>query len=1199
MKFYSKLITYILLSILVISNMSFAKETNSTEVLKNLTVEYAKTPLGVDTKVPRFGWQSESSKRNFTQVAYQIIVKNPVKKTVWDSGKIYSDISNNIDYSGEELKPTVKYDWSVKIWNNKGDFYTSDSWFETSFLSPSISAWDGAKWIGGNNEDLVLCSQYLPIYKLSYNVKLDKESKTTKAGFIFGANDPRLMDKNKNINNSENKINDSYIKLEIDISKVDGSEKGLATLNLYRVGYVPADKKDIPLLSYHLPLTVINNNNKYDVHSVYLESNFGSIDIKIDGTKYEIPKEASPSPFINKSVNINPMGFGSDYIAFPMLGEIGFAVEAGQKASFSGITVSNYRSPSNVLFSEKIDESYNGIFSKKLNNSLQIKENSLVIGGDKNGNFVVADPSKNAMPMLKTEFNSNKKVSKARLYITARGVYEAYINGQRVGDDYFNPGLTQYDKNQMYQTYDITTMIKSGDNAIGIMLGEGWWSGNATFIGKAWNYFGDRQSVLAKLVVTYEDGTSKVIISNPSDWKYYNDGPIKYGSFFQGEVYDATKESAIKDWTTSAYDDKNWKKAVEVSVDGTTNKKGEIFNYGPMKLMEWMDFQDFNKTNFLSQVNDSVKVVKELTAKSVKEVRPGVFIYDMGQNMVGIPKINIANGEAGKKITIRYAEVVYPNLPEYSKNVGMVMLENLRGAMVQDTYILKGGIETIEPRFTYHGYRYLEITGINKALPVESVKGKVLSSVKEITSSYETSNTKVNKLWENITWSTRSNFLSIPTDCPQRNERMGWSGDISVFSRTATYLTDSSQFLRRHLMAMRDTQNDEGRFDDVAPIGGGFGGILWGSAGITVAWEAYEQYGDKTMLKEHYDSMVKYIDYLAKTGATTAGFLGDWLSPEGSQMGPNEQNFLIWDAYYAYDLELMSKIAKQLGKNGDSNKYIKMCEEQKSLFNKKYINPNTKKTVEANTGKLIDTQASYSIPLALGVIKDEYKADFSKNLSNSISRKNKDASGVERPEYSLMTGFIGTTWINKALSDNGYMDIAYKLLQQNSYPSWLYSVDQGSTTIWERLNSYTTDKGFDGNNSMNSFNHYSFGAIGAWMYNYSLGIERDENSPGFKHFILQPNVDPTGNMTYAKGHYDSIYGRIESSWSIKNDNLIYTATVPANTSATLYLPVSDLKSIKENGKKVVDTDYIKFIKYEAGKAVYEVKSGKYSFESKL
>lgn len=1183
------------MSSLILACLSGAVNVNAATNIQNLTVEYAKNPIGIDTLHPRFAWQMDSDLQDIRQNSFQIRVKDSQGRIVWDSGKVDSEASLGIEFPKDNLQPAEQYQWTLTVWDNKGKVHSELATFETSFLDSTLDSWSGAKWIGVASKDLPLVSHYLPVFNISYTLQLDRASHAKRAGMIFGANDPRLLDKNKNIYNLENKKNGSYVEIELDTSAVDGSSDGLAKLNVYRVGYSPEDRSDKPLFSYPIPIDVINADNQYQPHSFKLTSVFGSIDIHVDGEKYEIPKEPSQSPFVIKSVNINPLGQGSDFIAFPMLADIGFKVGKGQKVSVSEFTVSNYRAPANILLSEQFKDNYQGVFKSRLGEQVAIKNKQLTLDATADDLFVVANPSQNSLPLLRREFTASKPVKSARLYVTARGIYEAHVNGQSVSKDYFNPGLTQYDKSQTYQTFDITNAIHKGKNAIGIALGEGWWSGNQTFIGKAWNYFGDTPSVLSKIVVTYQDGSKETVVSEPEKWKTFSQGPRVYGSLFQGEIYDATKEAQIAGWTSPNFDDAHWHQSTEVKTEGTTYPDSEDFYYGSFKLMGWSKFDDFNKTKMASQFNDSVQVSAEISALSVKEVRPGVFVYDLGQNIAGVPQIVINDGQAGQKLTLRYSEVTYPDMPEYKDNAGMLMLENIRGAHAQDEYVLKGGRNVISPKFTYHGFRYLEITGLDKAIPVGQVKGLALSSVHALDSYFNSSNAKVNKLWENITWSLRSNFVSIPTDCPQRNERMGWSGDLSVFAPTATYLSNQPLFLRRHMLAMRDTQSSEGRFDDVAPIGGGFGGLLWGSAGITTAWESYQQYNDLALLESHFNAMSKYIDYLAKTTPEKAGFLGDWLSPEGTQMGGNEANYLIWDAYYAYDLKLMMKMAKALHKPELAEQYNAMYQQQKTKFNMTYIDPMSKKTIGANDRKLIDSQASYAIPLGLDVVDDKYRAAFAKNFFDHLANPVKDDQGVERPAYSLMTGFIGTAWISKALVDAGYPDAAYKMLQQESYPSWLYSVDQGATTIWERSNSYTKEAGFGGNNSMNSFNHYSFGAVGAWLYNYSLGIQRDEHSPGFKHFILSPQPDKTGKMTYAKGYYDSMYGRIESGWQLKGTTLHYHTVIPANTSATVYLPSSADSKVTVNGNKLSEDGYT----YKSGKVSVEVGSGVYDFVTEL
>ncbi len=827
------------------------------------------------------------------------------------------------------------------------------------------------------------------------------------------------MDSNKNIYHIANLKDESYVKVEVDMSNA------LAVLNVCRVGYHNDDRADKPLVAFSIQSNVINKSNATAKHTVTLYSNLGFTAFYVDGNKVG-------------EFNLNPLGRGGDFIAFPVVGDVGFTLLSANDFSEATMDICNFRSPENrittvVMEPEKLKSSGKDIY--------------------------IENPSCNSMPMLRTVFTAEKKeIKKARLYTTARGIYEIYINGQRADNDYFNPGVTQYNRTHLYQVYDVTDMLNQGKNAIGALLAEGWWSGASTYTGENWNFFGDRQSLLAQLIITYNDGTEQVITTSPETWKYYSDGPIVYGSFFQGEIYDSSKEKYVDGWTTAVYDDSEWKNAMEIPLEGYVCKD----------VVNGDEYQDYN---LIAQYGQTVKAIKTLTAQSVEEVRPGIFVYDMGQNMVGVPEITLSGMESCKVINMRFAEVKYPELPRYAGNEGMIMLENIRAAMAQDKYITSGGSETYSPRFTYHGYRYIEITGIEKALPVENVKGIVLSSIDKLASHYETSNEKVNKLWNNIVWSTYANFLSIPTDCPQRNERLGWAGDISVFSRTSTYLADVSQFLRRYLQAMRDVQRKDGRFADVAPLGVGFGGLLWGSAGITVPWEIYQQYGDEAVLSEHY---------------------------------------------------------------------------------------------------------------AL-------------NLVNTVKRENTGDDGKTYPQYSLMTGFIGTAWISKALSDNGYDDVAYNLLQQTSYPSWLYSVEQGATTIWERLNSYTHVDGFGENNRMNSFNHYSFGAVGAWMYAYSLGIMRDEANPGFKHFILSPRIDPTGKMTFAEGYFDSLYGRIESAWTVIDGKIIYSLTVPANTTASLCIPAKDMESILENGKSIQKAEGILSSEFNDGKAMIELGSGKYEF----
>ncbi len=506
-------------------------------------------------------------------------------------------------------------------------------------------------------------------------------------------------------------------------------------------------------------------------------------------------------------------------------------------------------------------------------------------------------------------------------------------------------------------------------------------------------------------MITYSDGTKDIIASNDRNWKYYNNGPVIYNSLDMGEVYDATKEVAVKNWSTATYDDSKWKQAVTVPLDGTAYREGAVNFMGAKENI------DYDKLSLIGQIGENAGIYKTLTATSMKEVSKGVYVYNMGQNFVGVPKILISHGKAGGKITVRVAEMLYPDLAESGSNVGLLMTENYRAALSQDIYVMNDGEQVFQPRFTSHGFQYIEITGIDEPLPLEAVKGLSISSVRKLTASYETSNEKVNKLWSNLVWSNVDNFLSIPTDCPQRNERMGWSGDISVFSRTATYISNSDQFLRRHMLAMRNVQTAKGKFTDIAPVGGGFGGLLWGSAGITVAWETYLQYNDIVLLKEHYQSMVNYINYLdssidKQTGLCTDRQLGDWLGPQNNQLGAD---FLV-TAYHVFDLGIMLKVAELLGNKTDASRFQKLYNERKEFFNKAFVNAD-KKTMGLIGGgmfgsagvkqewKVADIQTAYAVGLALNAFSDENIPFMVKNLKAAVERKNTGDDDILRPEY--------------------------------------------------------------------------------------------------------------------------------------------------------------------------------------------------------
>lgn len=932
-----------------------------------------------------------------------------------------------------------------------------------------------AKWIGMPDSLLPFQPDRLTVFRINFRLNLDKDASPS---FIYGADDPRLLDRNMNIYNLENTKGSSGIRVEF---ATDDS------LRIYRTGYRQDDSATKPIAIFPIP-GLRRDGTPNDIE---IRSNLGHSDFFVNGQKAGY-------------FGLNPVGNGGDYLSFPALARFGTEIPDNNNASFSDICIRNFREPGNMLFHTA------GPYNRS----------GLINAGTR------------SMPELKADFitDTGKKIKKATITVTARGIYDIEINGKRIADDYFNPAYTQYNKTHTYRETDVTDIIKHGKNTIHAFLGEGWWSGPHTFVGENWNFFGDRQSLIANLSIIYDDDSRQEFATSPDSWMARADGPLKAGSFFQGEVFDATPGSGSG----------RWYPAVEIPLEGTIcNSAGS-----------------WDNISFIQAGNDRILPIDTLIAIGMTEPRPGVFVYDMGQNFAGIPLLTFSGLKPGTEVSMRYGEVLYPDMPQYAANKGMVMTENLRAAMNHDIYKAAGGTETYSPRFTLHGYRYIELTGLGSPLPLDNVKALPLSSISEIKAGFECSDPLINRLWENIKWSTLSNFISIPTDCAQRNERLGWMGDISVYSPTATKIADLDDLLARYIRTIRDCIHPDGRFPDVAPTGFGFGSLLWGSAGITVPLEHYRQYGKTEIIREHYPAMKRYMEYLLEktidpeTGIIVQnrawGDLGDWLSP----VYDRDDKSLLWECYLIHTLDIMRQFADILGDSEGSSYYKEIKDRRTEFFNKTYIDYETGKTIfssfiSGKEGNIVDTQASYALPIAFGINRDRKVIE---NFINTITRKDTADNGTVCPPYSLMTGFIGTAWISKALSEINRTDLAYRLLISKSYPSWLYPVTQGATTIWERLDSYTHDKGFGKNNSMNSFNHYSFGSVADWMLTRSLGIQA---APGLDRnsVTIAPEPDITGHLTYAGGYIDLPAGRVESRWRIDGKRIIYEVTVPEGMNA--------------------------------------------------
>ena len=733
-------------------------------------------------------------------------------------------------------------------------------------------------------------------------------------------------------------------------------------------------------------------------------------------------------------------------------------------------------------------------------------------------------------PHLRRDFNISKSIAHASLYVTAQGHVEMHVNGKRVGNEYFTPGWTDYRKRIYYRSYDVTAMLHQGVTAMGAILGDGWFRGNISILDQ--NQYGDTLRLLSQLHIDYEDGSSQIIASDPS-WKT-SFGPIILSDMFEGETYDARKE--MPGWGRPGFDDTRW-----ATVDTGTPIKALIQAYPGVP----------------------VRPVQEMSTVKLSEPKPKTYVFDLGQNFSGWARLKV-KGAAGDKVHMQFAEMLNPD--------GTVYTANLRSARAADNYILKGGGEEVwEPHFTFHGFRYVEVTGLRKKPAPDTITGVVIQSDSAMTSSFACSNPMLNQLYSNIIWGQRSNYLEVPTDCPQRDERLGWTGDTQVFVRTGTYNQDIGAFFTKWNIDLMDTQNQAGTFGQQAPVFHGHGSPAWADAGVICPWTIYKVYGDVRMVETHYDAMARFIDYCRSKGLCgPGGGFGDWLA-----IGSKTPKELISAAYFGYTTSLMAEIAGVLGKHEDAEKY-------EVLF--KEICTNFQKTFVKADGKITDeSQTSYCLALHFKLLTNEQRKQAAVHLVDRIKAK----------DYHLSVGFVGASILLPTLTEIGRSDLAYRLIQNKTYPSWGYSVEQGATTIWERWNSYTKKDGF-GDVGMNSFNHYAYGACGEWMFRSMLGIDTD--GAGFKQILMKPELGQ--GITWARGHYDSIHGRIRSDWKLDQTAFHWNVTVPPNTTATLHVPAGKLTGITESGRPVEQARGVTFLRMDDKRAVLKVNSGAYRFVSK-
>jgi alpha-L-rhamnosidase len=766
----------------------------------------------------------------------------------------------------------------------------------------------------------------------------------------------------------------------------------------------------------------------------------------------------------------------------------------------------------------------------------------------------------NPCPFVRKEFNLKGNIKEAKIFVTSHGLYLLHLNGNNVSDQFFAPGWTSYNKRLQYQEYDITDQVVPGANAIGAILGDGWYRGFLAWQGKK-NFYGDKLALLMQIRVTYKDGSEETIITDDS-WKA-STGPIIKSEIYAGENFDARLDK--KGWDKSGYNDSQWHNVI---------------------------VKNFDRNILVASDGAQVRITK--TLKPVKKfITPkGEMVFDLGQNMVGWVRFRL-KGAAGTKITLNHAEVL--------DKEGNFYTDNLRAAKAEDQYIFKGeGVETYEPHFTFHGFRYIRVKDYSGEITVNDIEGRVIHSDMTPAGDFECSDPLVNRLQRNIQWGLRGNFLDIPSDCPQRDERLGWTGDAQVFAPTACFNVDAAGFYTKWMKDMAADQRSNGSVPWVVPMivegGGGtgwsdgYGATGWADAATVIPWTVYQAYGDKRILENQYPSMKAWVDYMRKEAGdrylfNTGFHFGDWLAfaeyysyfynaPDYGYAGAYTEKDLIATAYFYYSAGILQKTSLLLGKDQEATDLAQLRIKIKDAFQKEFV---------TSTGRLTSgTQTAYTLALAFGIMPDDMRKTAAKRLADDVNHFG-----------HLTTGFLGTPLLCQALSDNGYPDIAYKLLFNKRYPSWLYSVTMGATTIWERWDGIKPDSTFQ-DVGMNSFNHYAYGAVGNWLYTRVAGIETDPESPGYKKIIIHPYL--TKELTYAKAEYHSVYGEIVSHWQYENGKLKLRVVIPANTTARIDIPSEDKALVFEGVTPVTLHQTVKFLEAKDGRVSVMAGSGEYNFE---
>jgi alpha-L-rhamnosidase len=1073
-----------------------------------LRVDDLKTPLGIDDPSPRFSWQLKDRARGALQSAYEILVATKAgplregKANVWDSGRVESGGSLNVRYAGTALKPSTRYFWQVKVWDAAGNPYSASEigWWETGLMSQD--AWR-ASWIGFETaeEDAV---RHAPAQWIA----------SPDAQTVAGEKAPEQ---------------------HFAYRQTLALAKPVRRAALYATGQdaVAAWVNGAKVLAADpLPAWKQMPWKKFVRADVTGKLNAGANTIAIEAIHYVV----------------NPNGMqGAE--APPTIATLVVEYVDGSTAAFA--TATNWKTAVHAA---------EGWHQKGFDDS-----------GWKNAVVWTPAPGPMSAPMgqpwipdsvkaLRHGFEVSKPVKSARLYATALGAYEMFLNGKRVGDDVLAPGWTDYRQRVKYQTYDVTELVSNGKNALGALLAPGWYETPLEWFQQPNNYGDTPPALKAQLRIEHTDGSVEWVATDAS-WAG------RVSEILSSEIYDGETQDArriLPQWATRNVFLTDWNPAIGL------NPKPVV-----------IEAQDF----------PSIRVERTMEAKSVSEPKPGVYVYDFGQNMSGVERLRVA-GPAGTDVRLRFAEIVNPD--------GTIYTDNLRTAKATDRFILSGkGVEEFTPQFTFHGFRYVELTGLPTAPGKDAVTVLVFHTDAPFTAELDTGSTMINQLWSNILWGQRSNFVGVPSDCPQRDERLGWMADAQVFWRAASYNMGLAAFSRKFAGDMRGTQAGTPYYGIYSPgtaQRSSSSGAGWSDAGVIIPWTSWLQTGDTSVVEQNWAAMERYLN--AIEAANPDGLwkrdsgipFGDWLSPEG-----RTDQVLVATAYWAYDVTLMKQMAHATGRAADEEKYAQLFAKIRAAFEKQFVhddgfvsgadnspspfgqinNPNAK----SNGG---DTQTGYVLALHMNLVPEKLRAKAAEKLADKI----------EANHGLLATGFLGTPYLLEELTKAGHAKLAYKLLLNTEYPSWGYLVGHGATTMWERWNG---DQMKD-DPSMNSYNHYAYGAVADWIYRYAAGVDATPLDAGFHTVVLHPVFDARlGHVTF---DYQSPYGPIHSDWTVKGAASEWHVTIPANTTGWLEVGPGEAEKYRLEGMPVAASKLAKPMTRDGGSG-FELPAGSYAFTVKM